>query len=137
MEETSSDEDSRLVAETRRRLREDPQGWLAEAQQVSSAQRIRAVVEAHMDASTEPYPVPPPPPDPLHPPATMCEEEDSVNSEYANEHEVPDDDMSTVAPSDASVLIYSISERVARHRAREAARRRGSDTIPAANEEAK
>ena len=54
-------------------------------------------------------------------------------SEYENEfEEVPDDDMSTVAPSDASVLLYSIEERIARDRARdraiEAARQR-SDTM--------
>ena len=82
---------------------------------------------------------------PLLPPASEPEESDddleadasSVYSEYENEHDVPDEDMSTVAPSDASVLIYTISERVARYRATEAARRRWSDTISAANEEAR
>ena len=88
---------------------------------------------------------PPPPPEPLPPPESEPEESDddlgaddsSAYSEYENEHEVPDEDMSTVAPSDASVLIYTISERLARYRATEAARRRWSDTISAANEEAR
>ena len=88
------------------------------------------MVEVHEDAPAEPYPVPPPPPDPLPPPEPEVteDEESSVRSEYENELEIPDDDMSTVAPYDASVLIYSISERIARDRAIEAARQR-SDTI--------
>ena len=92
MEETSSDEDSRMATETRRRLREDPQGWLA----------ARIADEASM----EPYPVPPPPPDPLPPPATVPtgmknewvvgeDEGSSVYSEYANDVGSVDKDMMT------------------------------------------
>ena len=74
--------------------------------------------------------VPQPPPEPLLPPAFEPKENDdefeadfgtaadasSVYSEYENDFAILDDDLSTVAPSDASVLLHIISERISRHR---------------------
>ena len=106
MEETSSDEDSRMVADIRKGLREYPERWLEDhssgslwrtTEQASTAERIIAVVEAHTNASTDPYPIPPPPADPLPPPEDVLtnDEQSSVYSEYENDVGSVDTDMMT------------------------------------------
>ena len=109
MEETSSDEGSRLVANIRRGLREDPDRWLEDHSSGSlwrtsglagDAERISAGVEAHTKgprSQAYSYPVLPPPADPLPPPedALSDDEQTSEYSEYENDVASVDTDMLT------------------------------------------
>ena len=117
-----SDDETSKEKQVRQRLRRWVQGPVAQAKM--------AAIKETLGAFRQLESAPPPPPEPLPPPESEPEESDddlgaddsSAYGEYENEHEVPDEDMSTVAPSDASVLIYTILERIARYRATEAAR---------------
>ena len=143
----------------RQELQEWVQGPVATRKMASIKRQLESYKQAEalriaIAVSSSPASVPPPPPEPLPPPAFEPEENDdefeadfgtaadasSVYSEYENDFAILDDDLSTAAPSDTSVLFFIIAERISRHRMtsrelHEEALRRHSAHIVAANEE--